>query len=116
MNNIRYYKILGDVEKVYVGKENDFYIAILQFDWIDEFNVCFVTDGKTISSKFEKPTYLPDDLSTDAQGNYNHLYSVFRCKYCYTEPCDNMEAHWYFRVGFREFWTESIHFKVLEGI
>lgn len=115
MDNIRYFKLLYD-EKDFVAntaKETVFLIAILQFDWIDEFNVFLDTDGKRIYSKYVETTYLPDELPADELDKYNHLYSIFRCTHHYTHPCDNMEAHWHFRVREKQFCTESMHFKVL---
>jgi len=117
MQSIRYFKLLID-EKYFVAHANQetvFLIAILQFDWIDEFNVYIETDGQRIPSKYQSTAFLPDDLPSDEKDAPKHLYSIFRCTYLYPHPSDTMEAHWKFRVGGKDFYTESIHFRVIDS-
>ena len=115
MNNIRFFKILYDPKNFVAFTHNSngkkletvFLIAILQYDWIDEKDVYLVTDGHRVPSKYVGCSLMPDDYK---------MYSIFRCSYHYDKPCDDMEAYWFFKVGFREFSTESINFKVIDGI
>lgn len=82
-----------------------FFISIRETGWIDEKNVYLVTDGHYIPAKYVTRGCFEEDPETH--------YSIFFSSYHYKEPCKQMEAHWYYRIGYTTYSTSSIIFEVL---